>query len=291
MDLDRIGRRTLIGRAAAAAAGALLGGGITPLLASPGSRRFRIGACDWSIGKAGDAAVFETARQIGLDGVQVSLGSVADDMQLRQPAAQQAHRQAARAARVAIASLALGELNAVPYKRDPRAVEWVSDSIDVCHALGARSVLLPFFGAGDLSGDAPGVAEVVRRLAAVAPKAERAGVALGLESWLSADEILAILTRVGSPAVQVYYDVCNAHDRGYDVYTEIRSLRGRICEFHAKENGALLGQGKIDFARVREAMDAIGYHGWVQIEGALPPGADVVESYRANCLFLRKVLA
>jgi len=38
--------------------------------------------------------------------------------------------------------------------------------------------------------------------------------------------------------------VCNSNDRGYDIYQEIRQLGKRICEFHAKENGALLGQAK-----------------------------------------------
>jgi sugar phosphate isomerase/epimerase len=279
----------MLGRTATAAAGALTVGALAPLLAA--DRRFTIGACDWSIGKASDPATFETAREIGLDGVQISLGRVADDMRLRQPAVQELFRQAAGRTGIAIASLAIGELNRVPYKSDPRAAQWVSDSIDVCRTLGLRTVLLAFFDKGDLRGDPTGVDEVVRRLKAVAPKAEQAGVTLGIESWLSAEEQVAILDRVGSSAVQVYYDVCNSSDRGYDIYREIRWLRGRICEFHAKENGALLGRGRVDFARVREALDAIDYRGWIQIEGAVPTGAPVVESYKANCRYLRGVLA
>ena len=35
---------------------------------------------------------------------------------------------------------------------------------------------------------------------------------------------------VGSPAVQVYYDVANATTKGYDIYQEIRTLgRGLRC--------------------------------------------------------------
>ena len=68
-------------------------------------------------------------------------------------------------------------------------------------------------------------------------------------------------------------------------------LGKRICEFHAKENGSLLGQGKVDFHKVRAAMDDIGYRGWVQIEGAVPPGKPMLESYQANCKFMRGILA
>ena len=281
----------MLGRAVQAAAWLAAASEVAPLFAAPDKRRFRLGACDWSIGKMGNPAAFEVAKQIGLDGVQVSLGTAENDMRLRQPAVQRQYKEAAKQAGLQVASLAIGELNSIPYKSDPRTIPWVSDSIAVCKALGVKVVLLAFFGNDDLRGDKAGVDEVVRRLKAVAPKAEKAGVALGIESWLSADEQLAVLDRVGSPAVKVYYDVCNSNDRGYDIYKEIRQLGKRICEFHAKENGALLGQGKVDFHKVREAMDDIGYRGWVQIEGAVPPGGQMLESYQANCKFLRGILA
>lgn len=265
---------------------------LTPLFAAPERRRFKLGACDWSIGKMGEPTAFELAKQIGLDGVQVSLGTAANDMRLRQLEMQQQYRDAAKQTGLEVASLAIGEMNNVPYKSDPRTIAWVSDSIDVCRVFGLRVVLLAFFGKGDLRDDPAGVDEVVKRLKAVAPKAERAGVILGIESWLSAEGHLEILNRVGSKAVQVYYDVCNSNDRGYDIYREIRQLgRERICEFHFKENGALLGQGKVDFGKVRAALDDIRYEGWVQIEGAIPPGQPILESYQANCKFARGVLA
>ena len=285
-----VSRRAMLRRSAQAGAALSFAGTWMPLLAAPAERRFKLGACDWSIGKMGDPAAFTVGREIGLDGVQVSLGTAANNMRLRQSAVQQEYQAAARQAGLEIASLAIGELNTIPYKSDPRTIEWVSDSIDVCRALGLRVVLLAFFGQDDLRDDRAGVDEVVRRLKAVAPKAERVGVSLGIESWLSADQHLEILERVGSPAVRVYYDLCNSTDMGYDICAEIRKLGSRICEFHAKENGALLGQGKIDFHRVRAAIDEIGYRGWIQIEGAVPPGRPMLESYQANCRFMRKIL-
>jgi sugar phosphate isomerase/epimerase len=234
---------------------------------------------------------FKTAKEIGLDGVQVSLGTEKDDMHLRQAAVQQQYREAVKATGAQVASLAIGELNDIPYKSDPRTVEWVADCVEVCQAMGCRVILLAFFGNGDLREDKKGTDEVVRRLKEVAPKAEKAGIILGIESWLSAKEHLDIVQRVGSPAVQVYYDVCNSTDRGYDIYEEIRWLgkQKAICEFHAKENGALLGQGNVDFQKVRAAMDDIGYRGWIQIEGAVPKDAPMLDSYRKNLAFLRRL--
>ena len=166
-----------------------------------------------------------------------------------------------------IASLAMGVLNEVAYKSDPRAEKWVDQAIDVAQAMRQRIILLAFFSKGDLKNDAAGTDAVVSKLKNIASKAEKARVTLAVESWLSAEEHMAILDRVGSPAVQIYYDVANSHLKGYDIYKEIRTLGKRICQFHAKDNEQLYGKGKIDFKRVREAMDEAGYRGWFVMEG------------------------
>lgn len=285
-------RRQMLARTAVTAAALGFSPRFAPLLAAPDDRRFRIGACDWSIGKMATPEALSVAREIGLDGVQVSLGTEKDAMHLRQPDVQQRYKTVAAATGVAVASLAIGELNNIPYKSDPRTVAWVRDSVDAAAALGCRVILLAFFGNGDLNGDKAGTDEVVRRLKEVAPHAEQKRVILGVESWLSARQHMEILDRVGSKAVQVYYDVANSTQMGYDIYDEIRWLgkKGVICEFHAKENGFLLGHGKVDFVKVRAAMDDIGYTGWIQIEGAVPEGGQMLPSYRANLKFLRGVL-
>ena len=36
-------------------------------------------------------------------------------------------------------------------------------------------------------------------------------------------------------------------------------------------------------------MDHIGYSGWIQIEGAVPPGKSILKSYKLNCAFMRDV--
>ena len=171
--MKELTRREMLLRSAHAAAALAVASPCFGLLAAAGPRRLKIGACDWSLGKLGDPKSFEVAKQIGLDGVQVSLGTAANDMHLRQPAVQTQFKAAAKASGLDIASLAIGELNRVPYKNDPRTEVWVSDCVDVMQALGVKVVLLAFFDKGDLTGDEEGTNEVVRRLKKVAPKAER----------------------------------------------------------------------------------------------------------------------
>ena len=253
-------------------------------------RRFRIGACDWSIGRGSQVSAMELARKIGLDGVQVSFGRPGGASDLRSEANRRQYKLAAKKHGVQIASLGMGVLNSVPYSSDAGAEKWVEDCIEVMPKLGQKIALLAFFGRGDIKGKPELQKEVIRRLKRVAPKAEKAGVVLGLETWLNADEHLRILDAVSSPAVQVYYDTANMQKRGYDIYKEIRRLgRKRICEFHCKENGFLLGKGRVDFRKVKDAIDDIGYHGWLIIESAVGRGKGVVESYVHNQKYLRSV--
>ncbi|QMU27903.1 sugar phosphate isomerase/epimerase family protein [Adhaeribacter radiodurans] len=262
------------------------------LFAISKTKQFKIGACDWSINQMGKPEAFAVAKQIGLDGVQVSLGTAANNMQLRQPEKQQQYRQAARQAGLAIGGLAIGELNNVPYKSAPETEQWVSDAMTVARNLGVKVILLAFFEKGDLLKDSSGQQEVIRRLRKVVPQAEKAGVILGIESWLSARESKDLVDAVNSKNVRVYYDVANSTQMGYNIYDEIRWLgKEYICEIHAKENGSLLGQGKIDFKAVRRALDAIGYTGWIQIEGAVPPKQAMLESYQANNKFIRSIFS
>jgi len=68
-------RRQMIRRTAQTAGALALATPFAPLFAAPEKRRFRIGACDWSIGKQGDISGMELAKKIGLDGLQISLGN------------------------------------------------------------------------------------------------------------------------------------------------------------------------------------------------------------------------
>jgi sugar phosphate isomerase/epimerase len=283
-----ISRRSMISRTAATAGFFAMSQRFAPLFADEKKRRFKIGACEWSLRKS-DPTCFDVAKEIGLDGVLVDLGRLGNGMHLLKPEVQQAYLDAAKRTGLEVASLAMGEMNSVPLKNDPRAEEWLEKSVDVMTALKVPLVLVAAFGKGDLCGDKAGIDHTVELLKKHAPKAEKAGVIFGLENYLSAAENLDILDRVGSKAVQVYYDVGNSTDKGYDIYKEIRMLKGRLCEFHAKDGKFMLGQGRVDFKKVREAMDEIDFSGWIHIEAAAPH--NLVEDYKADCAFLRSVLS
>ncbi len=249
---------------------------------------FQLGVCDWTIGKRTDPEALDIATKIGLDGVQVDFGSGEQVLPLFDPELQKRYLAATKTGKMKIASLAMGTLNDVAYKSDPRAERWVDQAIDVAQAMNQKIILLAFFGNGDLKNDVEGTNATVSRLKNIAPKAEKTGVTLGIESWLNATEHLDIIDRVGSSAIKVYYDVGNSHKMGYDIYQEIRTLGKQICQFHAKDYDDLYGKGSIDFPRVREAMDAADYRGWFVMEGVKMP-LGVQESCRYDAQYLRPI--
>jgi sugar phosphate isomerase/epimerase len=243
--------------------------------ASSSEHGFKLFACDWTLGKTCNPESFAVAARIGLDGVQVDFGRPKDNTG-KPPLFDEAHQdrllESSAQHQVPIASLALGVLNSIPYKSDAAAEQWVLDSVRVMQRLKQRVTLLAFFSKGDLIGDESGVAEVIRRLKRLAPRAQDAGVIYGFESWLKVPELERILDAVNSPALKVYYDVGNMQKVGEDVGAAIRRLgRERICEFHLKDYDDLYGKGSMDFPKVRSAMDAIGYRGWLGIEGVKTP--------------------
>jgi sugar phosphate isomerase/epimerase len=287
MNTHRLSRREAL--FAAAGATVVLSPKVASLAADE-KRLFKIGACDWSIGRRGQPEAMELAAQIGLEGVQVSFGPPGEKFDLRSEEVRRQYVQAASRHRVDIASLAMGVLNSVPYASDPGTEQWVLDSIPVMAKLDVKVILLAFFGKGDIKGRRDLQDEVIRRLKRAAPKAEDAGVVLGIESLMNVDEHLRILDAVDSPSVQVYYDVANMERQGYDIYQEIRQLGSeRICEIHCKENGFLLGQGRVDFEKVKAALDEIGWTGWLIIEGAVGGGKNMFDSYVHNQKYLRSV--
>jgi L-ribulose-5-phosphate 3-epimerase len=210
------------------------------------SRGLKIGVTDWNLRLTGKVEAVETAAQLRFEGVQVSLGRKPVDgkLPLDDAVIQQQYLTASKIHKIPIDGTCLDILHVNYLKNDKLGQKWVADSIPITRKLNARVILLPFFGKGalvtreemDYVGDA---------LREIAPQAEKAGVILGLEDTISAEDNVRIMERTKSPAVLTYYDVGNSTQGGFDVVKEIRWLgKDRICQFHLKDNPHYLGEGK-----------------------------------------------
>jgi sugar phosphate isomerase/epimerase len=185
-------------------------------------------------------------------------------------------------------------LNSDPLAGDPRGPAWLEQTIGGAKAVGAKVILVAFFGKGSLGakGDVKkvDVDVVVQRLKAAAPRAADAGVVLGIENTLPAKDNMEILDRIGSDAVGIYYDVYNLEGQGYDAPAEIRLLKDRICQVHFKNGKDYLEGGKVKWEPVAAAMKEIGYKKWIVLETS-NPSKSVVADDKKNAEYIRKLFA
>lgn len=270
-----------------------------------------IGICDWNLGPMCDPEQIPKAREANLQGIQVSVGRNPDEVPLRDPAVRRRYLELGEQNGITFHSIAVGMLNTFPLATDPRGAVWVIDAIEAAAALGASNVLMAFFGNGDLRFrdegdqfvnesvgeyasyrlDEQKVTSVVDTLKQIVPRAADAGVVLGLENTISAEQNLAIIERVGSEWLEIYYDVGNSTGNGYDVPGELRLIgNDRLCEVHLKDwNTPLLGSedGMVNMEAAAAALRDIGFDKWLVLETSGREGR-FLEDTRTNVAWAKQ---
>jgi L-ribulose-5-phosphate 3-epimerase len=255
----------------------------------PGS--VKLGVTDWNLRLRGKVEALALGARIGFQGVEVSLVPTGDGARLELEDNALLERYAAESKRlgIAIAGTALTECNRVCMVSEKRAQQWLAAAIPITAQLKARVILIPFFAKCELKQPSQ-IDALVGILKEQAPAAEHAQVKLGLENYLSAEDTVKIMDRVGSKAVMVYYDLKNSFDAGHDPYRELRWLTAkRICQIHLKDK-AYLGEGVIDYAKGMKIVGEIGYRGFANLETAAPSGS-VENDMRRNLAYIRGLMS
>ena len=234
---------------------------------------------------------FQTAKEIGFDGVEVCMGVDYREHTLWQEGGIDKVNSLAEAAGVEIPSLSPGGFTAYSFMHptDSTRTEGIAKLqylAEIAPQLGAKVILVPFFGNGTIEDDHINAPRFIDGLKAAAETAEKYGISLALESTLSAADHQKIIDNVGSSAVGVYYDMGNATGFGYDSPSEIQSLGSAISQMHIKDTqGNHAGEGDVDFPAVFDAAHAIGYDSWFVLE--TPGKDDPAASAAKNLSFVR----
>jgi sugar phosphate isomerase/epimerase len=252
----------------------------------------RIGMTDWNLGKRGDITKIALAREIGLDGIQVSLTFPTDGSpHLRESKTQAAFRQAALENGIQICSLAIGSpgKSRLPLHTNPAAAILLVEAIEVARNLGTTNILLPILGDSHIHMEnQQEVDSFVAMMKEVARYAEQAGVVVALEDWISAEDNLRLLDAIASDYVGVYYDARNIKSRVHDPYGEPARLGRRINQVHIKNGEKLMRDRDIlDWPRLAGEYHDIGYRGWYVLETD-SPSKDLIADTRANIEYVRQ---
>jgi len=240
--------------------------------------------------------LFTKAHQLGFDGIEFGLNRdyAQDPLWTGEADLRQVMRAASLETGVEARSLCLHLLNYKEYSPASADVTYrataqqiLEQALVACHEIGASVILVPFFGTSTLQ-DPGQIDHLVIEMRSCATTAESLGIYLGLETSLDAAANLAILERIASDAIQVYFDIANAVELNYDVVQEIRDLGSRIVQVHIKEypQAPILGSGVTDFPRVMQALHQIGFHDYLVVEQ--PTSDDAVT--RANLSYLKRVI-
>jgi sugar phosphate isomerase/epimerase len=254
----------------------------------------RVGMTDWNLGQRGDIAKIALAREIGLDGIQVSVQYPTDGKTptLRDPKTQSDFKRAALDNGIQICSLAIGNpgKSRLPMHTNPAFAILLVEAVEIAHNLGTNNILLPILG--DSHIDMTSQAQVdgfVAMMKEVARYAEKLGVVIGLEDWISAADNIRLLDAIGSDHVAVYYDAHNLVPRVKDIYAEPKLLGPRIHQIHVKNAEMLLSTpgGRLDWPRMAQEFYDIGYRGWYVLETGSPT-KDIVADTRANIAYVKK---
>ena len=256
-----------------------------------GSIPLQIGVTDWNLKLGAKPEAVSKAAELGFKGVQVSFGRELTDgkMPVDRPEVIAQYLSLSQQRGVVIDGTCVDRLHDNGLKSDPLALKWVSDAIRLTRDLKVNVLLLPFFGRWAITSE-PEMQHVGSALRELAPEAERAGVILGLEDTISAEDNVRIMDMSRSKNVLVYYDVGNSTKAGFDIVKEIRWLgKARICQFHFKDNPHFLGEGVIRFEPVVQAIRDIGWSGWANLEtDARPDNLDA--DMQRNLSYIRQVV-
>ena len=282
--MNRLSRRHFLVRAA----GVVAAGAVVPpfVFGAEQGTRIKVGTCTMGLSQA---------KQAGFDGVEISAGSPADELDVNKPDTRTRYKEQMQQTGLPITSFMMGLFNQCPLATDPRASAWIKQSIDAAKDLKAKNILLAFFSKGDLlSGSQLKEDEfkaAAQRIKALAPYAKEAGVTLAIENYLNAEQNLRMLELIGDESVCLYYDVYNTgKTKKYDSPAEIRRLKGRIAQVHYKNGAQYLDEDKPHFEAVSAALKDIGYKGWITLETS-SPSKNPIEDGKRNAAFVRSLFS
>ncbi len=109
----------------------------------------RVGMTDWNLGQRGDITKVALAREIGLDGIQVSVQYPTDGKTptVRDDKTQEAFRRAALDNGIQICSLAIGNpgKTRMPMHTSPAFAVLLVEAVQIAHNLGTTTSSSPFW--------------------------------------------------------------------------------------------------------------------------------------------------
>lgn len=259
---------------------------------------YQIAVCDWMILKRQNLGAFDTAGEIGADGLEVDMGGLGNritfDNKLLDPVQRKVFLDKSEETGVAISSIAMSGFYAHSFPSREGVDKLLDDCINTMVLIGVSVAFLPLGVEGDLVKFPERRGAVVDRLRMAGKKAEAAGVVIGIETSLDAQGEIDLLREVGSPAIKICFNFQNLLEAGRDLCEELKLLgRERISHIHCTDtDGVLLKDNqRLKMPEVKAVLDGMGWSGWLVVERSRDASriSDVTGNFGANVAYLKSV--
>jgi sugar phosphate isomerase/epimerase len=263
----------------------------------PLDHRYKISASDWMMLKRQTPGALTRAKECDLDGVEVDMGPLGKrpdfENKLREETFRADYLAQAKNLGLQISSFAMSAFYGQSITEHPKAEQFCNDWIELMPQLGTKVGFLPVIFRKE---DEPDVAigKVVALMKKAAPRAEKNGAIIGLNTSLDAAGNNKMLDAIASPAVRIAYNCGEAIDAKRDVYAELRSLgKDRISQvIPTLSDGVWLENDKrIDVPKLKQVLDHIGWSGWLVLQRSrdASKARDVKYNFGGNAKYLKSI--
>ena len=259
---------------------------------------FKISVCDWMILKRQKIGEFELAHEIGADGVEVDMGSLGQrdsfDNKLRKKEFQTLFLQKAKENNIVISSIAMSGFYGQSFTGRENYKALMEDCLNTMQIMGVKIAFLPLGVQCDLTKKPELRPLVIERLKVIGKMAEDAGVVIGIETSLDANEEVQLLKEIDSKGIKIYYNFQNPIASGRNLYKELRILgKDRICQIHCTntDGETLPNDKKVDMHKVKTVLQQIGWCGWLVVERSRDKNDvhNVKKNYGTNIEYLKRI--
>jgi sugar phosphate isomerase/epimerase len=249
-------------------------------------------------------AAFSHAAQLGYQGIEIAPFTMAEHVDGISDEQCKSVRKIADANELEIVGLhwLLAKTTGLHLTTDKelarkKTAEYLTKLIRVCGKLGGQIMV---FGSPQQRNLEPGTTleqghERARNIIqSLVPELESNQVTLALEPlgpeegnfFLTAEETVGLIERIGSEYVQLHLDVKAMSTEAKPIPQIIRDSQQHLVHFHANDpNRRGPGMGQVDFGPIMKTLRDINYADWISVEVFdYSPGIDALASESIACL-------
>lgn len=245
----------------------------------------KLGICAWVL-PHDLKGVFDLAKELGLDGVEVDYGGFDKDelIQLRETY------------NIEVPTMAMNifcDKGMSKVIHEAYVKSSFEGAIDLAHELGIKKLQVPSFIDGFINNEEE-LVQTIKMLKYACAYAKQYDLPIGTENAVDTVDNKRMLKEIDSELLFTYFDTANPHVfSGFDSVEMAKELKGTVKELHAKDahdnsNRTLrLGEGDTSFDETLAVFVSAGFDGYIFFESDYSQFVDYVDVMKDDIMKVR----